>query len=221
LKKREIVEETEMEWNRIADALYAGQADEVAALTKKALEEGYGPQEVLKQGLLAGIDRVGRDFKADILFLPEVLAAAKAMHAGSALLRPLLSASEVAGLGTFVIGTVKGDLHDIGKNLVGMMLSGAGIEVIDLGIDVPAERFAKAIEEHHPQIVGMSALLTTTVGEMESTIRFLKEAGLRDGVRIMVGGAPVTGDFAQKIGADGYGPDAASAASLAREWLQG
>jgi len=209
-----------MEWNKIADALYAGEADNVAALTKEGLAEGHGPHEVLKQGLLAGMDRVGRDFKADILFLPEVLAAAKAMHAGTSLLRPLLSESQVASLGTFVIGTVKGDLHSIGKNLVAMMLSGAGIELVDLGIDVPPETFAKAIEEHHPQIVGISALLTTTMREMERTIQFLEEAGLRDSVRIMVGGAPVTEDFAQRIGADGYGRDAVAAVNLAREWLQ-
>ena len=208
-----------MEWNKIADALYAGEAEKVAALTKEALAEGHGPQEVLKQGLLAGMDRVGRDFKADILFLPEVLAAAKAMHVGTQLLRPLLSDSQIANLGTFVIGTVKGDLHDIGKNLVAMMLSGAGIELVDLGIDVPPETFAKAIEEHHPQIVGISALLTTTMREMERTIQFLEEAGLRDSVRIMVGGAPVTEDFAQRIGADGYGRDAVAAVNLAREWL--
>lgn len=209
-----------MEWNKIADALYAGQVDEVAVLTKEALAEGHRPHEVLKQGLLAGMDRVGKDFKADILFLPEVLVAAKAMHAGTDLLRPLLSESEVANLGTFVIGTVKGDLHEIGKNLVGMMLSGAGIEVIDLGIDVPPEIFAKAIQEHEPQIVGISALLTTTMGEMESTIQFLEERGLRDGIRIMVGGAPVTEEFARRIGADGYGHDAVAAVNLAKTWLE-
>jgi 5-methyltetrahydrofolate--homocysteine methyltransferase len=209
-----------MEWNKIADALYAGEVDKVAALTKEALDEGHGPHEVLKQGLLGGMDKVGKDFKADILFLPEVLAAAKAMHAGSDILRPLLSESDVANLGTFVIGTVKGDLHDIGKNLVAMMLSGAGMELVDLGIDVPPETFAKAIEEHQPQIVGMSALLTTTMGEMEKTIRFLEQAGLRDGIKIVVGGAPITEEFAQKIGADGYGHDAATAVNLAKEWLE-
>jgi 5-methyltetrahydrofolate--homocysteine methyltransferase len=209
-----------MEWNRIADALYAGEVDKVAALTRQALEEGHGPHEVLQQGLLAGMDTVGKDFKADILFLPEVLAAAKAMHAGSDILRPLLSESDAAGLGTFVIGTVKGDLHDIGKNLVAMMLTGAGVELVDLGIDVPPETFAEAIKEHRPQIVGMSALLTTTMGEMEKTIRFLEKAGLRDSVKIVVGGAPITEEFAQQIGADGYGHDAATAVNLAKEWLQ-
>lgn len=209
-----------MDWSEIADALYAGEAVRVAALTKDALAEGHGPQEVLKQGLLAAMDRVGRDFKADILFLPEVLAAAKAMHAGTDILRPMLSESQAAALGTFLIGTVKGDLHDIGKNLVGMMLAGAGMHVVDLGIDVPPETFAEAIEEHQPQIVGISALLTTTMGEMEKTIQFLVKAGLRDRVRIMVGGAPITEEFAQRIGADAYGHDAAEAVNLAREWLQ-
>ncbi len=209
-----------MEWNRIGDALYAGRVDEVAALTKEALEEGRGPQQVLNQGLLAGMDRVGKDFRADILFLPEVLIAAKAMHAGMDVLSPLLSESDSRTLGTFVIGTVKGDLHDIGKNLVAMMLTGAGIEVIDLGIDAPPERFAQAIEEHQPQIVGLSALLTTTMDEMKTTIQALEQAGLRDSVKVMVGGAPVTREFAEEIGADGYAPDAVSAVDVAKAWLQ-
>jgi len=204
----------------MADALYVGEVDDVAALTKEALEEGHSPHEVLDQGLLAGMDKVGKDFKADLLFLPEVLRAAKAMHAGMDVLSPLLSESGGAALGTFVIGTVKGDLHDIGKNLVAMMMTGAGIEVVDLGIDIPSEKFAAAIEEHRPQIVGMSALLTTTIEEMEATIRALKEAGLRDNVRIMVGGAPVTQEYAEEIGADGYAPDAVSAVDLAKAWLQ-
>jgi 5-methyltetrahydrofolate--homocysteine methyltransferase len=209
-----------MECNRMADALYAGEADEVAALTKEALEEGHSAQEVLDQGLLAGMDKVGKDFKADLLFLPEVLRAAKAMHEGMDVLSPLLSESEGTTLGTFVIGTVEGDLHDIGKNLVAMMMTGAGIEVVDLGIDIPSEKFAAAIEEHRPQIVGMSALLTTTIEEMEITIRALEKAGLRDRVRIMIGGAPVTQEYADEIGADGYAPDAVSAVDLAKAWLQ-
>ncbi|TKJ31771.1 MAG: cobalamin-binding protein [Chloroflexi bacterium B3_Chlor] len=209
-----------MDWNRMGDALYDGKVDEVAALTKQALDKGHTAQEVLNQGLLMGIDKVGKDFKADLLFLPEVLRSGKAMHAGMDVLKPLLSESEGTALGTFVIGTVKGDLHDIGKNLVGMMLSGVGMEVVDLGIDAPADKFAEAIKEHHPQIVGMSALLTTTMDEMETTIQALKDAGLRDKVKIMVGGAPVTQDFAEKIGADGYAYDAVSAVDLARVWLQ-
>jgi 5-methyltetrahydrofolate--homocysteine methyltransferase len=209
-----------MEWNRISDALYAGKVDEVAALTKEALDEGHSAQGVLNRGLMAAMDVVGRDFKADILFLPEVLIAAKAMHAGMDVLNPLLSESDSATMGSFVIGTVKGDLHDIGKNLVAMMLTGAGMRVIDLGIDIPPEKFAKAIEEHQPQIVGLSALLNTTIGEMQTTIQALQEVGLRDRVKIMVGGAPVTEAFAEEIGADGYAPDAVSAADLARAWLQ-
>jgi 5-methyltetrahydrofolate--homocysteine methyltransferase len=208
-----------MEWNRIADALYAGRVDEVAALTRQALEEAHGPEEVLNQGLLAGMDRVGKDFKADILFLPEVLIAAKAMHAGMDVLKPLLSEGEGTTLGTFLISTVKGDLHDIGKNLVAMMLQGAGIGVIDPGIDAPHQRFAEAIEKHQPQIVGMSALLSTTMQGMKTTIQALEEAGLRDRVKVMVGGAPVTQEYAKEIGADGYTPDAVSAADLARAWL--
>ena len=210
-----------MKWETISDALYEGRIDEVAALTKEALGQGHAAQEVLNQGLLAAMDRVGRDFKADILFLPEVLRAAKGMHAGMEVLRPLLSASGDTGLGVFVIGTVKGDLHDIGKNLVAMMLMGAGMEVVDLGIDIPPDNFAEAIEQHQPQILGMSALLNTTVGEMKTTIETLGRKGLRDRVKIMVGGAPVTQQFADAIGADGYAPDAVSAVDLAREWLRG
>lgn len=209
-----------MALGQIADKVYSREADEVAVLVKRALEEGIEPGMVLNEGLLAGMGRVGQDFKADVLFLPEVLASARAMHAGMEVLRPLLSASEGGALGTFVIGTVQGDLHDIGKNLVGMMLAGAGANVVDLGIDVPPETFAQAIEEHRPQVLGISALLTTTMGEMEKTIRFLEKAGLRDGVRIMVGGAPVTEEFAQRIGADAYGHDAAEAVNLAEEWLR-
>ena len=209
-----------MEWSAIGDALYAGRVDGVAALVRKALEEGYSPPEVLNEGLLPGMDRVGRDFKADVLFLPEVLIAAKAMHAGMELLAPLLSETDRAGLGTFLIGTVQGDLHDIGKNLVVMMLQGAGIEVIDLGIDVSAKGFVEEIRKHRPQIVGMSALLTTTMGQMKTTLQTLEEAGLRDSIKVMIGGAPVTQEFADEIGADGYGSDAVSAVELARAWLQ-
>jgi 5-methyltetrahydrofolate--homocysteine methyltransferase len=209
-----------MDWETMSDALYEGRIDQVAALTKEALGQGRTAQEVLNQGLLAAMDRVGRDFKADILFLPEVLRSAKGMHAGMDILRPLLSESGDTGLGTFVIGTVKGDLHDIGKNLVAMMLMGAGMEVVDLGIDIPPDRFAEAIEKHQPQILGMSALLNTTIGEMRTNIETLGQMGLRDRVKIMVGGAPVTQQFADAIGADGYAPDAVSAVDLAREWLQ-
>lgn len=208
-----------MEWIEIGDALYGGRVNEVTEFARKALEDGHSAGAVLNEGLLPGMDRVGKDFKADILFLPEVLIAAKAMHAGIEILRPLLSKSERTTLGTLVIGTVKGDLHDIGKNLVAMMLQGSGIEVIDLGIDAPPEKFAAAIQEHRPHIMGMSALLTTTMGAMEDTIQTLEEAGLRGSVKIMVGGAPVTEEFAEQIGADGYASDAVSAADLAKGWL--
>jgi 5-methyltetrahydrofolate--homocysteine methyltransferase len=204
----------------MAEALYGGRIDEVASLTRQALDEGRSPRDVLNDGLLAGMDRVGRDFKAEILYLPEVLLTAKAMHAAMEILRPLLSEGGRSNLGTFVIGTVQGDIHDIGKNLVAMMMQGAGLEVIDLGIDVQSERFAEAIAEHSPQILGLSALLTTTVDNMATTIEALENAGLRDGLRIMVGGAPVTREFADKIGADGYAPDALSAVELATRWLQ-
>lgn len=208
-----------MNFNAIADALYAGRYDQVASLTREALEQGDDPHDILNEGLLAGMDRVGKDFKADILFLPEVLAAARAMHAGMDVLSPLLTEGASATVGTFLIGTVQTDVHDVGKNLVGIMLRGAGIEVIDLGIDVPPEKFAQAIEQYEPQIVGMSALLTTTMGQFKTTIDALTEAGLRDRVKIMVGGAPVTAEYARKSGANGYAPDAVSAVDLAKSWL--
>jgi 5-methyltetrahydrofolate--homocysteine methyltransferase len=162
------------------------------------------------------MDQVGVDFKAGDLFVPEVLVAARAMHAGMNILRPFLADSDVARTGTYLIGTVKGDLHDIGKNLVKMMLEGAGFETIDLGTDVDPQSFVDAVREHQPNLVGMSALLTTTMVQMKATIEALQEAGVRDQVKIMVGGAPVTDAFAQEIGADAYAPDAASAVDKAR-----
>ena len=201
---------------QIAEKLYAGDDDAVAELTQRALDEGLMPAEVLNGGLLAGMDRVGVDFRDGELFVPEVLIAARAMHAGMAILRPLLTESDVPSAGKVVIGTVEGDLHDIGKNLVGMMLEGGGFEIVDLGTDVPPDRFIEAIKMEHPNLVGMSALLTTTMPSMKRTIDALMEAGLRDTVRVMVGGAPVTQTFADEIGADGYAPDAASAVELAR-----
>jgi len=201
---------------QIAEKLYDGDDDAVAELTQRALDEGLTPAEVLNGGLLAGMDRVGVDFRDGELFVPEVLIAARAMHAGMAILRPLLTESDVPSAGKVVIGTVEGDLHDIGKNLVGMMLEGGGFEIVDLGTDVPPDRFIEAIKMEHPNLVGMSALLTTTMPSMKRTIDALMEAGLRDTVRVMVGGAPVTQTFADEIGADGYAPDAASAVELAR-----
>jgi 5-methyltetrahydrofolate--homocysteine methyltransferase len=201
---------------KIASNLYDGKYEEVAALVQQALDQGMDPHEILHGGLIAGMDEVGKDFKADVLYMPEVLIAARAMHAGMDILRPLLAESDVVGAGKYLIGTVKGDLHDIGKNLVRMMLEGAGFAVVDLGINVPGETFVAAVREHQPQILGLSALLTTTMEEMKTAIEALEEAGLRDSVKIMVGGAPVTAAFAEEIGADGYAPDAASAVDVAR-----
>ena len=204
---------------QIAKELYDGNDQEVAALVRQALDSGRTPRDVLAGGLIAGMDEVGRDFKAGELFVPEVLIAARAMHAGMNVLRPLLSAGEAAGQGKLLIGTVKGDLHDIGKNLVKMMLEGAGFETIDLGTDVEPAAFAAAVRQHHPQLLGMSALLTTTMVQMQSTVDLLEEAGLRNTVKIIVGGAPVTESYARQIGADGYASDAATAVDIARQLL--
>ena len=201
---------------KIASNLYDGDDDAVAELVQEALDQGLAPQDILSGGLIAGMDEVGKDFKAGELFVPEVLIAARAMHAGMGVLRPLLAESDVPSAGKFVIGTVEGDLHDIGKNLVRMMIEGAGFETIDLGTDVKAEAFVEAVREHRPKLVGMSALLTTTMVNMKGTIEALEEAGLRDSVKVMIGGAPVTAAFAKEIGADAYAPDAASAVDVAR-----
>jgi 5-methyltetrahydrofolate--homocysteine methyltransferase len=201
---------------KIASNLYDGEDEAVATLVQEALDLGLQPQEILSGGLIAGMDDVGKDFKAGDLFVPEVLIAARAMHAGMGVLRPLLAESDAASAGKCIIGTVAGDLHDIGKNLVRMMLEGAGFEMVDLGTDVDAAAFVEAVQEHQPSVVGMSALLTTTMVNMRATIEALEEAGLREGIKIMVGGAPVTAAFAEEIGADAYAPDAATAVDLAR-----
>jgi 5-methyltetrahydrofolate--homocysteine methyltransferase len=200
----------------IASNLYNGEDTEVAELVQKALDEGLQPAEVLQGGLIAGMDEVGRDFKAGELFVPEVLIAARAMHAGMSVLRPLLAESDAPSAGKYVVGTVKGDLHDIGKNLVRMMLEGAGFEMIDLGTDVGPQDFVDAVRANQPQLLGMSALLTTTMVQMKATMEALEEAGVRDSIKVMIGGAPVTEAFAKEIGADAYAPDAASAVDVAR-----
>ena len=200
----------------IASNLYNGEAEEVAQLVDQALSQGLKPNEILQGGLIAGMDDVGRDFKAGDLYVPEVLIAARAMHAGMGILRPLLAESDVPSAGKFLIGTVKGDLHDIGKNLVKMMLEGAGFETVDLGTDVDPKAFVEAVREHKPSLLGMSALLTTTMVQMRTTIEALEEAGVRQAVKIMVGGAPVTDAYAKQIGADAFAPDAASAVDVAR-----
>jgi 5-methyltetrahydrofolate--homocysteine methyltransferase len=201
---------------QIAKKLYSGEGDAVAELTQQALDAGLPPGEVLNGGLVAGMDRVGVDFRNGELFVPEVLIAARAMHAGMDVLRPLLAESDVPSAGKVVMGTVAGDLHDIGKNLVVMMLEGGGFEVIDVGNDVAPQKFVETVKAEVPDLIGMSALLTTTMPAMKNTIDALMEAGVRDSVKVMIGGAPVTQGFADEIGADGYAPDAASAVELAR-----
>jgi len=201
---------------QIASNLYQGEDEVVADLVRQGLDQEVSPAELLNGGLIAGMDEVGRDFKAGDLYVPEVLIAARAMRAGMSILRPLLAEGDVPSAGKYIVGTVQGDLHDIGKNLVKMMLEGAGFETIDLGTDVSPDEFVAAVREHQPQIVGMSALLTTTMPGMKATIEGLEEAGLRDTVKIMVGGAPLTAAFAEQIGADAYAPDAATAVDVAR-----
>lgn len=202
---------------KIARNLYSGDIEAVAELVQDALDAGMAPGEVLNDALIAGMDEVGRDFKKGVLFVPEVLCAARAMQAGLDVLRPLLAEGEATSSGKYVLGTVKGDMHDIGKNLVRMMLEGGGFEIIDLGVDVKSSAFVDAVREHKPDLVGMSALLTTTMAQMKVTIDALEEAGLRDSVKIVVGGAPVTAAFAEQIGADAFAEDAATAVDVARE----
>ena len=195
--------------------LYEGKAKEVEQMTKDALDEGKTAQEILNEGLIAGMSVVGEDFKYNILYVPEVLIAARAMKAGMAVLKPLLSAKD-AGIkpaGVLLMGTVRGDLHDIGKNLVSMMAEGAGFEVHDIGVDQNLEKFLAAADKYKPNIVGMSALLTTTMTYMKTVIDGFKEKGLTD-VKMAIGGAPVSQMFADEIGADGYGSDASSAVDL-------
>jgi corrinoid protein of di/trimethylamine methyltransferase len=206
-------------YENMANALIAGKEDEVKKLTQEAIDKGAVAREVLDKGLLAGMDVVGQRFKAGDMFIPEVLLCARCMHGAMDILKPLLSEADSAGLGTYLIGTVEGDLHDIGKNLVAMMLEGAGFRVVDLGTNVTSQQFVAAVKEHKPKILGLSALLTTTMPKMEETIQALKEAGIRDQVKIMAGGAPVTQDFVDKIGADAYGANAASATEKAKELM--
>ncbi len=203
----------------IMDDLYDGYADEVVAEVQEALARGMTPYDVLTQGLVAGMDIVGADFRDGILFVPEVLMAAKAMKAGMAVLRPLLAETGAPKIGKMVIGTVKGDIHDIGKNLVGMMMEGAGFEVIDLGINNSAEKYLAAIEAHQPDILGMSALLTTTMPYMRVVIDALKEKGIRQNLIVLVGGAPLNAAFAEDIEADAYCRDAAVAVETAKKLM--
>ena len=199
------------------DDMYDGLAEEIAEGTQILLDRGWGPERVLGEALVAGMTIVGIDFRDGILFVPEVLLAANAMKAGMALLKPLLAETGAKPTGIMVIGTVKGDIHDIGKNLVGMMMEGAGFEVIDLGINTGVDEFLAALEEHQPDIVGMSALLTTTMPYMKVVIDTLVQEGLRSNLIVMVGGAPLSEEFAREIGADAYCRDAATAVETAKK----
>ena len=205
---------------QMQDDLYDGIKEEIPIQVREALSRGKTPQEILDAGLVAGMDIVGVDFRDGILFVPEVLMAANAMKAGMEVLRPLLTETGAQRIGTAVLGTVKGDIHDIGKNLVAMMLEGAGFEVINLGINVDADAFLKAIAEHKPDILGMSALLTTTMPYMKVVVDALGEEGIRDEIYVMVGGAPVTENFAREVGADAYGRDAAVSVEIAKRYMQ-
>ncbi|MCA2000294.1 MAG: corrinoid protein [Chloroflexi bacterium] len=207
-----------MDLKKIFNSVLEGAAPEVEAGVKEALAAGVGADVILKEALIAAMDEVGRQYEEGDMFVPEMLVAARAMQAGLTLLKPHLVGGGTESAGKVAIGTVKGDLHDIGKNLVAMMLEGAGFEIMDLGVDVPPQTFVDAVGKG-AQIIGMSALLTTTMSNMGVTIEALKAAGLRGKVKVMVGGAPVTQDFANQIGADGFAADASSATRLARELL--
>jgi len=204
---------------KISEELQSGNYRVVPKLVQDALDAKIPPSKILSEGLVSGMDIVGDKFRRDELFMPEVLISAKAMQAGMEILRPKLIESGAKLAGKIVLGTVKGDLHDIGKNLVGMLMEGAGYEVIDLGIDVPSDKFVDAVKTTKPDLVGLSALLTTTMPKMKEVIDSLVEAGVRNSVKVVVGGAPVTEKFAKDIGGDGYAPDAASAVEKARELI--
>ncbi len=206
-------------FEKIAERLIVGKIDEVKELSQQALDQGASPRDIIDKGLLAGMDVVGKRFKAGDMFIPEVLLCARCMHGAMDILKPLLSEADSAGVGIYVIGTVEGDLHDIGKNLVSMMLQGAGFEVVDLGTNITPQQFVDAVKEHNPALLGLSALLTTTMPKMEETINALNEAGIRDQVKIMAGGAPVTQAFVDQIGADAYGANAAAATEKAKELM--
>jgi len=206
---------------QISENLQKGKAKDVKTLVQQALDEGLSPKTILDEGLLAAMDVIGEKFKNNEIYVPEMLVAARAMGAGAEVLKPHLAEAGVKPIGKAALGTVKGDLHDIGKNLVRMMMEGKGIEVVDLGVDVPAERFVEAYEKEGVTIIACSALLTTTMGEMKNVVDLFTEKGYRDKVKIMVGGAPITDSYRESIGADCYTPDAASAADEAKRMLLG
>jgi 5-methyltetrahydrofolate--homocysteine methyltransferase len=202
---------------QISESLQKGEDQKVAELTQQAIDAGVGAGQILNDGLLAGMDVVGKRFGANEIFLPEVLLSARAMNAGMDLIKPLLIADDVPSLGKVVIGTIKGDLHDIGKNLVGIMLKGAGFDVVDLGADVAPDRFVETAEAEGASVVGLSALLTTTMIGMKDVVELIKDRGLEDKVKVIVGGAPLSQAFADEIGADAYGYDAANAVTIVKD----
>ncbi|MEJ2013248.1 MAG: corrinoid protein [Anaerolineales bacterium] len=204
---------------QISTAVIEGKLEGMEQLTQQALDGGLDAQQILNDGLMKGMDHVGVEFKAGNMLVPEVLRSARAMQSSMNILRPILAESGVEMVGRILLGTVKGDLHDIGKNLVAMMCEGAGFDVKDLGKDVEPEAFVEEVKAFEPDVLGMSALLTTTMRSMEQTIKALEEAGIRDKVKVMIGGAPVTQDFADKIGADGYASNAAGASDLAKKLI--
>lgn len=207
-----------VDYAQLRQDLYDGKMKEVEATVQAALDDGVSADEILQEGLIKGMDRVGEDFKNCVLYVPNVLIAARAMRAGMALLKPRLTESGAKPVGTLILGTVQGDLHDIGKNLVGMMMEGAGFKVVDLGVDVKPDQFVEAAKENAAELVGMSALLTTTMVNMKGVVEALSRAELR--AKVLIGGAPVTQSFADEIGAHGYAPDAASAVDKAKELLK-
>jgi 5-methyltetrahydrofolate--homocysteine methyltransferase len=207
------------DFEQLANGVMAGEIEKVGDLTQKAVDEGIEPMEIIDNGLMSGMSVVGERFKAGDMYIPEVIMSAKAMSAGMDIVKPLLVGGKSASKGKVLLGTVKGDLHEIGKKLVQMMMESAGLEVEDIGIDISPEKFAEAVREKKPDVLGMSALLTTTMLAMKDTIETLKEAGLRDSVKILVGGAPVTLDFAEEIGADGWASDAVTAKDKVLEFL--
>ncbi len=204
---------------KISKAVIEGDVGSIGMLTELALSQGLTPKDILDNGLMPGMDYVGVEFRKGNMFVPEVLLSARAMQASMDIIRPLLAETGAELRGKAVMGTVQGDLHDIGKNLVCMMMEGAGFEIIDLGTDVAPEAFVETVKKEQPDIVGMSALLTTTMRSMDRTIQALEEAGVRESVKVMVGGAPVTSDFATQIGADGYASNAPAAADLAKQFV--
>ena len=205
--------------NEISQMVVTGQIRTIKAKVQQALDEGIGAQEILDGGLLPGINEIGEKFARNEVFVPNVLLAAKVMNMGVEVIQPLLAAGESTKVGTAVVGTVKGDLHDIGKNLVASMLEGCGFEVKNIGIDVPSDKFVEAVKDYNADILCMSALLTTTMTYMKDVIQALEDAGIRQNVKVMVGGAPVTQNFADEIGADGYSDNANSAVAVAKELM--